>query len=124
MGSLSHEADVALRAVARGAEVICDAGLHADPAVRSKGAPGDYVTEVDLAAERAITELLTFEGGGVGVHGEEGGGVDLANAWIVDPLDGTTNFAHGFPAVGVSVALVRDGVVVAGAISAPFLGHS
>jgi len=124
MGSLSREAEVACRAVARGAEVICAAGLDADPVVRTKGVPGDYVTEVDLVAERAITELLTVEGGGVGVHGEEGGGADIANAWVVDPLDGTTNFAHGFPAVGVSVALVRDGAVVAGAISAPFLGQT
>lgn len=111
-------------AVERGAEIVRRAGLDAAPSVRTKGAAGDYVTEVDLAAERAIAEVLAVEGGGVGVHGEESGGADLDDAWIVDPLDGTTNFAHGFWAVGVSVALVREGAPVAGAVCAPFLGQT
>ena len=97
---MSREAGVAVRAVERGAAVILDAGLGAGAAVRSKTLPGDYVTEVDLAAERAIVELSTAEGGGVGVHGEERGGPDIDDAWVVDPFDGTTNFAHGFPMVG------------------------
>ena len=124
MGSLSREVSVAARAAERGAEVVRAAGLGGGVGVRAKELPGDYVTEVDLAAERAISELLTAEGGGVGVHGEESGGVDIADAWVVDPLDGTTNFAHGFWAVGVSVALVRGGRPVAGAICAPFLGQT
>jgi myo-inositol-1(or 4)-monophosphatase len=123
MGSLSREVSVAVRAAARGAEVVREAGLRGDVGVRHKALPGDYVTEVDLAAEQAIVTLLDAEGGGVGVHGEERGGVDVADAWVVDPLDGTTNFAHGFWAVGVSVALVRDGRPVAGAVCAPFLGQ-
>ena len=122
MGSLSREVSVAARAAERGAEVVRAAGLGGGVGVRAKELPGDYVTEVDLAAERAIVSLLEAEGGGVGVHGEESGGVDIADAWVVDPLDGTTNFAHGFWAVGVSVALVRGGVPVAGAVCAPFLG--
>ncbi len=122
MGSLSREVSVAARAAERGAEVVRAAGLGGGVGVRAKELPGDYVTEVDVAAERAIVSLLDAEGGGVGVHGEESGGVDIADAWVVDPLDGTTNFAHGFWAVGVSVALVRGGVPVAGAVCAPFLG--
>ena len=124
MGSLSREVSVAARAAERGAEVILAAGLDGFAAVQDKGSPGDYVTEVDLAAERAIADLLANEGGGVGMHGEESGGADIADAWLVDPLDGTTNFAHGFPLVGVSVALVRDGSPVAGAVCAPFLSHT
>ena len=124
MVSLSREVAVAARAVSVGVEVVREAGLGGDVGVRAKGLPGDYVTEVDVAAERAITRLLGDEGGGVGVHGEEGGGVDVADAWVVDPLDGTTNFAHGFWAVGVSVALVREGSPVACAVSAPFLGEA
>ena len=104
--------------------MIREAGLGGGMPVRHKGPPGDYVTEVDLAAERAIVELLKAEGGGIGVHGEESGGADIADAWVVDPLDGTTNFTHGFWAVGVSVALVREGRPVAGAICAPFLGQT
>jgi myo-inositol-1(or 4)-monophosphatase len=124
MASLSREVVVAARAAERGAAVARAAGLGGGVGVRAKELPGDYVTEVDIAAERAIVSLLEVEGGGVGVHGEESGGVDIADAWVVDPLDGTTNFAHGFWAVGVSVGLVRDGVPVAGAICAPFLGQT
>jgi myo-inositol-1(or 4)-monophosphatase len=121
---LSPEVSVAVRAAQRGADVVRTAGLGGGATVETKALPGDYVTEVDLAAERAIAELLAAEGGGVGVHGEERGGPSVADAWVVDPLDGTTNFAHGFWAVGVSVALVRDGRPVAGAICAPFLGQT
>ena len=124
MPSLSPEVSVAIRAAERGADVVRAAGLEARIPVQAKALPGDYVTEVDVAAERAIATLLKAEGGGVGVHGEEGGGVDIADAWVVDPLDGTTNFAHGFWAVGVSVALVRGGRPVAGAVCAPFIGQT
>jgi myo-inositol-1(or 4)-monophosphatase len=124
MGSLSREVSVAARAASIGAEVVREAGLRGEVGVVTKALPGDYVTEVDLAAEQAIVSFLEAEGGGVGVHGEERGGVDIADAWVVDPLDGTTNFAHGFWAVGVSVALVRDGRPAAGAVCAPFLGET
>lgn len=124
MGSLSRQVSVAARAAARGADVVRTAGLEARAAVRAKELPGDYVTEVDVEAERAITSFLEAEGFGVGVHGEESGGVDVADAWVVDPLDGTTNFTRGFWAVGVSVALVQEGRPVAGAISAPFMDET
>ena len=124
MQALSREVSVASRAAERGADVIRSAGLGTSVGVAGQRVPGDYVTEIDVAAERAIVSLLEAEGGDVGVHGEERGGVDIDDAWVVDPLDGTTNFAHGFPAVGVSVALVRAGRPVAGAICAPFLGQT
>ena len=124
MGSLSREVSVAARAVEQGAAVIRAAGLGGGQAARVKGVPGDYVTEVDLAAEHAIRELLASDGRGVPVHGEELGGARVNDAWVVDPLDGTTNLAHGFWAVGVSVALVREGSPVAGAVCAPFLDHT
>jgi len=126
LSSLPHEVAVAARAAERGAEVIRAAGLEGVASVRAKGVAGDWVTEVDLAAERAIVDLLATEGGGVAVHGEERGGPaieDGGDVWVVDPLDGTTNFAHGFWAVGVSVALVLEGTPVAGAVCAPFLGE-
>ena len=129
MRTLSRETQTAARAASLGAEVVRAAGLGGAVALRAKERPGDYVTEVDVAAERAIVGLLEAEGGGVPVLGEEGGGdvgagVGVSDAWIVDPLDGTTNFAHGFWAVGVSVALVREGRPVAGAVGAPFLGET
>ena len=80
------------------------------------------MTEVDLASERAIAATLTAATPEIPVQGEElSGSTDAGLRWVVDPLDGTTNFVHGFPAVGVSVALVAD-EVLAGAIAAPFLG--
>jgi myo-inositol-1(or 4)-monophosphatase len=88
----------------------------------AKGLPGDWVTEVDLAAERAIGAYLASAAPGVPVLGEELGGAASGLRWVVDPLDGTTNFVHGFWAVGVSVALVDGTAPLVGAVGAPFLG--
>ena len=74
----------------------------------AKGLPGDWVTEVDVASEAAIRSFLDEETPDIAMLGEESGGVTEGLRWIVDPLDGTTNFLHRFPAVGVSVALVED----------------
>ena len=87
-----------------------------------KGLPGDYVTEVDLASERAIRRMLEQATPSVPVLGEESGGEAGDRYWLVDPLDGTVELLHGFWAVGVSVALVEEGRPVAGAVHAPFLG--
>jgi len=89
--------------------------------VHSK-APGDYVSEVDLDSEQTIREALERDAPGVPFFGEEGGGTRGELWWVVDPLDGTANFLHGFPVVGVSVALVEAGRPVAGAVHAPLLG--
>lgn len=86
----------------------------------TKGA-GDYVTEVDRAAERAIGALLRSRTG-IGVRGEEHGGETDERYWLVDPVDGTTNLLHGFPVVGVSVALIEGGRPTVGAVHAPLLG--
>jgi len=85
-----------------------------------KGA-GDYVTEVDLAAERAIVQRLRGQTPDIPVVGEEGGGERGDRFWLVDPLDGTTNFLHGFPVVGVSIALIEHGEPTVGAVFNPYL---
>jgi myo-inositol-1(or 4)-monophosphatase len=87
-------------------------------------AAGDYVTETDRASERAIAEVLRRETPDIPVVGEESGGSAGDRWWVVDPLDGTTNFIHRFPAVAVSVALVVEGRPVAGAVHGPFLGET
>lgn len=124
---MAEMAEVVEMAARLGGEVVRAAGL-ADRAERSghradvKGA-GDYVTEIDRQSEHAITAFL--EGAtGVPVVGEERGGERGERYWLVDPLDGTTNFLHGFPAVGVSVALVEGGRPTAGAVHAPFLDQT
>lgn len=86
--------------------------------VSSKG-PGDFVTKADREAERIIKEELMGGRPTYGWLGEETGadaGEDPTRRWIVDPLDGTTNFLHGLPHWAVSIALEHKGEVVAGVI--------
>lgn len=87
-------------------------------------APGDWVSDVDTSSEAAVRESLERDWPSLPVFGEEGGGVRGDVGWLVDPLDGTANFLHGFPAVGVSVALVEHGVPVVGVVRAPLLGNT
>jgi myo-inositol-1(or 4)-monophosphatase len=86
--------------------------------VSSKG-PGDFVTKADREAERIIKDELMGGRPTYGWLGEETGadaGEDPTRRWIVDPLDGTTNFLHGLPHWAVSIALEHKGEVVAGVI--------
>src|SRR6476620_4842302 len=112
----------ARRAVFVGGDAIRAGGRPSTGA--AKGLPGDWVTEVDLASEAAIRSFLHEETPDVAMLGEESGGVTEGLRWVVDPLDGTTNFLHRYPAVGVSVALVEDQISVAGATDAPVLGDT
>jgi myo-inositol-1(or 4)-monophosphatase len=78
--------------------------------------PRNFVTAADRRAEEIVYEELAKARPDYGFLGEEGGtraGTDKSNRWIVDPLDGTTNFLHGIPHFAVSIALERDGAVVA-----------
>jgi myo-inositol-1(or 4)-monophosphatase len=88
--------------------------------VRSKGR-FDYVTEADLAAQEAIVQLIRSRHPGHDILAEEGNRTLGSNAsrWLVDPLDGTTNFIHGFPVFAVSVALEHENSIVLGAIYDP-----
>ena len=82
----------------------------------AKKAPADFVSAADLKAEQTIFEMLTKARPGYGFLGEERGmieGTDKTHTWIVDPLDGTTNFLHAIPHFAINIALEREGVVVA-----------
>lgn len=116
---LVGEFETAVAAALAGGEVL-RRGLSQALTVRFKG-PVDLVTEVDEEAERVITGMLRDAYPTYGVLGEEGGASEGEGdgRWIVDPLDGTTNYAHGFPAFAVSVALQRAGEIVAGAVYDP-----
>ena len=79
--------------------------------------PRNFVTAADRRAEEIVREELAKARPDYGFLGEEGGaheGADKSHRWIVDPLDGTTNFLHGIPHFAVSIALERDGAIVAG----------
>jgi myo-inositol-1(or 4)-monophosphatase len=119
--SLDQLTDVALRAALSGGEVI-RSSLGAGR-VQAKGT-GDYVTEVDRASEAEIGQVLRAGASEVPILAEEEGGSRGERYWVVDPLDGTANFLHGFPIVGVSVALVEAGTSVVGVVHAPFLGET
>ena len=115
---LSAAATLAERAARAGGRII-RAAATGPQQVSHKGVI-DLVTEVDLASEATIRELLAKESPGVPVHDEEGGGAaEASTRWIVDPLDGTTNFVHGFPSYCVSIGLQDDGVLVAGCVYDP-----
>jgi myo-inositol-1(or 4)-monophosphatase len=89
--------------------------------VSSKG-PGDFVSRADREAERLIKEDLLGARPTYGWLGEETGGAageDPTRRWIVDPLDGTTNFLHGMPHWAVSIALEHKGEIVSGVVYDP-----
>jgi myo-inositol-1(or 4)-monophosphatase len=88
--------------------------------VSEKG-PGDFVSRADVMAERTLRKELERTRPEYGFLGEEGGEIkgDGRNRWIADPLDGTTNFLHGVPHFAISLALERDGEVIAGVIYQP-----
>ncbi|MDQ0471774.1 inositol monophosphatase family protein [Labrys wisconsinensis] len=89
--------------------------------VSAKG-PGDFVSIADKKAERVLHQELDKARPGYGFVMEEGGvieGSDKTHRWHIDPLDGTTNFLHGLPFFSTSVALERDGVLVAGVVYNP-----
>lgn len=84
--------------------------------------PGDFVSQADMKAEKIVHDELMKARPTYDFLGEEGGeekGSDGAHRWIVDPLDGTTNFLHGIPQFAVSIALERNGEVVAGVVFNP-----
>jgi Archaeal fructose-1,6-bisphosphatase and related enzymes of inositol monophosphatase family len=82
----------------------------------SRKAPADFVSAADLRAEQVLFDALSKARPGYGFLGEERGlveGTDKTHTWIVDPLDGTTNFLHAIPHFAINIALQREGVVVA-----------
>lgn len=118
--------DADLSALVAEASAILDAaakpfvaGHRAGSAVRKSG--NDFATEVDLALERQITEALVAATG-IGVHGEEFGGppIDSPLVWVLDPIDGTFNYAAGSPMAAILLGLLRDGEPVAGLTWLPF----
>nr|WP_280255933.1 inositol monophosphatase family protein [Nocardia wallacei] len=98
---------------------VFGAGEDAQDAVRAKSSPTDPVTVVDTETEQLIRRLLAELRPGEAVLGEEGGGSlgdDRQIVWVVDPIDGTVNFMYGIPAYAVSVAAMRGGRSLAGAV--------
>jgi len=101
-----------------GRSLVRDFGEVENLQVSRKG-PGDFVSTADLKAEKIVVETLQKARPSYGFLLEEGGtktGEDKSFRWIIDPLDGTTNFLHGIPHWAVSIALEKDKEIIAGVV--------
>jgi myo-inositol-1(or 4)-monophosphatase len=98
------------------------AGHRADSAVSKRG--DDFATKVDLEIERQVVDALVAATG-IPVHGEEFGGAELDSpwVWVLDPIDGTFNYAAGSPMAAMLLGLLHDGDPVAGLTWLPFTGE-
>jgi myo-inositol-1(or 4)-monophosphatase len=107
--------NIAIKAARSAGAIINRASLDLDLLRISTKSPNDFVTEVDQAAEQVIIETLLTAYPGHGILAEESGRAhgakDSDYLWIIDPLDGTTNFIHGLPVYAVSIALAFKGQV-------------
>jgi myo-inositol-1(or 4)-monophosphatase len=109
--------NIAVKAARRAAQIINRASNDLDLLKVSTKQPNDFVTEVDKAAEAAIIETLREAYPEYGILAEESGvtagkGTQESEfQWIIDPLDGTTNFIHGLPQYAISIALAKSGII-------------
>ncbi|MCB2044185.1 MAG: inositol monophosphatase [Rhodoferax sp.] len=107
--------NVAVKAARAAGSIINRAALDVESVRISQKQVNDFVTEVDHASEKAIIETLLGAYPGHGIlaeeSGNEHGAQDSEYVWIIDPLDGTTNFIHGFPVYCVSIALAVKGKI-------------
>ncbi|MEP6507971.1 MAG: inositol monophosphatase family protein [Gemmatimonadales bacterium] len=112
--------DVAVEAARAAAIIIRDASVHLGSLDWELKGSADFVTEVDRGAERAIAKVIGERLPGAQVVGEElspkTGLSSPGLTFIVDPLDGTTNFLHGYPQYAVSIGAIQAGVLVAGVV--------
>jgi myo-inositol-1(or 4)-monophosphatase len=110
----------AVKAARRAGSVINRASLDLDGFAVSQKRHNDFVTEVDQAAEAAVIDIIAKAYPDHAILAEESGARgDSEYVWIIDPLDGTTNFIHGFPQYAVSIALQHRGVVTQGVVFDP-----
>lgn len=116
--------NTAIKAARRAATVINRASFDVDRIVVTEKQHNDFVTDVDQAAEQAIVETLLKAYPDHAILAEESGASKNMNdesdfAWIIDPIDGTTNFMHGYPNYCVSIALQQRGIITQAVIYDP-----
>ncbi|MEW6313176.1 MAG: inositol monophosphatase family protein [Pseudomonadota bacterium] len=104
--------NTAVKAARRAGSIINRASQNIDALTVSRKSFNDFVSEVDRASEQAIVQILREAYPDHAILAEEGGASgDSEFLWIIDPLDGTTNFLHGFPQYAISIALQQKGVL-------------
>ncbi len=118
--------DLAVEAAVRAGDLLAERAGSARESVETKSTRTDMVTEVDRASEALVGAILAERRPGDGLLGEEGASRPSPSGvrWIVDPLDGTTNYLYGFPAYAVSIAAEIDGVISVGAVRDPVHGET
>jgi len=114
----------ALAAAREGAAVLLE-HAHRPLEIQEKGRRADIVTAADRASERAVLSRLRSDFPNAAMLAEESGSAAGTSdeRWIVDPLDGTTNYAHGYPVYSISIAYERAGKLLAGVVYAPALNE-
>ncbi len=115
---------VARKAAYKGGEVL-NKNFGKISSIKSKGRIGDLVTNADLEAEKVVIDYLNNECPELSILAEESGSKGETNllTWCIDPLDGTTNYAHGYPFFATSIGLLWEMKPILGAIYAPALNE-
>lgn len=105
-------------AIAKEAGEIIRNGFRNNVEIDFKTDENNLVTQIDKASEKTITDFIKKKFPGHGILAEEGTNVDASSefTWVIDPLDGTSNFAHGFPIFSVSIGLLKNGTPAAGVV--------
>ena len=114
---------VAKEAVLAAGELVRERFASRVGSAAEEKASNDFVTETDRESETIVVSTLKADFPEIPVLAEEGGGSAAGLFWVIDPLDGTTNFIHGYPQVGVSVALIEDRRPIVGVTYDPLRGE-
>ena len=122
MNSISANLSIMIKAAEKASKILIrDFGEVEKLQVSIKG-PSDFVSSADRKAERIIIDELTKSKKGFSILSEETGNIvknDLNNIWIIDPIDGTTNFLHGIPHFAISIALKSNNEIISGVVFDP-----
>src|SRR3990172_9794832 len=105
-------------AIAKEAGEIVREGFHKNLKIEYKSNESDLVTDIDKASEKLITDFIKKKYPSHGILAEEGGNIKNGSEyiWVIDPLDGTVNFAHGLPIFSISIGLQKEGKTIAGVV--------
>ena len=121
---LDNLTEIAKNAATIGSEII-KLNYKKIQSISSKGREGDLVTNVDIEVEKQIKNYLIDQTPSITILAEESGKSNKSSdlMWCIDPLDGTTNYSHGYPFFGTSIGLVYNDIPILGAISVPYLNE-
>ena len=122
--NLLETLEIAKKSALIGNEILKD-NYNKIQTISSKGRKGDLVTNVDLEVENKIKHYLSEKTPNISINAEESGKLNKSSdlTWCIDPLDGTTNYSHGYPFFGTSIGLVYKNKPILGAISVPYLNE-